>query len=123
MLCENSLWEGLESPISDTFPATNQFCWHFAVPSRALTAVLHLAQKSTKVYKSLQTTKVYKLQKGTFSATVGTRSITGDALHNFEGHAGVECFPSDKSYPLQFKYISFEAVRIASTSSASMDEH
>lgn len=37
-------------------------------------------------------------------------SITGDALRNFEPLAGVECFPSDNSYPLQFKYISFEAV-------------
>ena len=38
-------------PISDNFPTTNQFCWHFAVSFRVLTAVSHLAQKSTKVYK------------------------------------------------------------------------
>ena len=38
----------LELPISDTFPATNQFCCHFAVPFRALTAVSHLARKSIK---------------------------------------------------------------------------
>ena len=37
--------------ISDTFPATDQCCCHFALPFRVLTTVSHLAQKSTKVYK------------------------------------------------------------------------
>lgn len=38
----------LELPISDAFPAINQFCYHFAGPFRALTAVSHLGQESTK---------------------------------------------------------------------------
>ena len=56
--------KGLNCPYRTTFLPVNQFFCHFAVPFRAQTAVSHLAQKSTEVYK-----------RAPFGATAGTFAV------------------------------------------------